>query len=234
MATAKITKKALSQDDFIEGVFDFGEWLEVHWKRVAIGLGAMVGLVLLGVAWSSMRDSAAEESNRLLALGIDAYAPAAAADGQTPAPRYTEALTLFEQAASSGASGRIGDVAQLFRARTLLSLGRPGEAVPVLEQLTTNANEGLAAEAKVSLAEAVEASGNPERAATLLQEVATPAGKASYPADAALLLLASLHERQGKKAEAKKAYDDLIAKFPQSPFAAEARQRVGQPTGTGR
>ena len=28
MATAKISKKAMSQDEFIEGMFDFGEWLE--------------------------------------------------------------------------------------------------------------------------------------------------------------------------------------------------------------
>jgi tetratricopeptide (TPR) repeat protein len=226
MATAKLTKKAMSQDEFIEGVFDFGEWLEVHWKRVAIGLGVLVGLVLLGVFWGSMRDNAAAEANKLLASGIEAYAPEPGVDGTTPAPRYAEALPLFEQAASRG-SGRLADVAQLFRGRTLLALGRAAEAVPVLEGLTGNANDGLAAGAKVALAEAVEATGNAERAATLLQEVAAPAKGASYPTDAALLLLGNLRERQGKKDEAKRAYDDLLAKFPQSPFAAEARQRAG-------
>jgi len=233
MATAKLTKKSMAQDEFIEGVFDLGEWLEVHWRRVAVGLGAFIGVVLLGIAWGSMRDGAAEEANRLLGVGIDAFAPSPGADGQTPAPRYAEALPLFEQAAATG-SGRIKDVAQLFRARTLLALGRAGDAVPLFEGMTKNGHEGLAAEAKVSLAEALEATGNPDRAATLLQEVATPTKGASYPTDAALLLLGNLRDRQGKKDDAKRAYDDLIAKFPQSPFAAEAREKLGAPAGAGR
>jgi len=231
MATAKLTKKSMSQDEFIEGVFDFGEWLEVHWKRVAIALGAAVALILLGVFWSSMREKSSAEANQLLASGIEAFSPDPGADGATPAPRYAEALPLFEQAASRG-SGELANVALLFRGRTLVALGRAAEAVPVLEGLTNNANAGLAASAKVALAGAVEATGNAERAATLLQEVAAPAKGASYPTDAALILLGNLRERQGKKDEAKRTYEDLLARFPQSPFAAEARELTGaQPAG---
>jgi tetratricopeptide (TPR) repeat protein len=230
----KITKKEMGQDEFIDGMFDFGQWLEVHWKRVAIGLSAAVALVLLGVAWNEMRETSADEANRLLASGIGAYSPAAGADGQTPAPRYTEALALFEQAADHGGSKSVGDVARLFRARTLMALSRGPEAVPVLEGLVGGRNEGLAAEAKVSLAEAVEAAGNPERAVALLQEVASPAKGASYPQDAALLLLGGVRERQGKKDDARRVYEDLLARFPQSPFAADARQRTADLTEKGR
>ena len=73
MATAKITKKEMQQDEFIEGVFDFGEWLEAHWKRVALGLGAAVAVVLALVAWNSMRERSSEETNRLLAEGMAAF-----------------------------------------------------------------------------------------------------------------------------------------------------------------
>jgi tetratricopeptide (TPR) repeat protein len=234
MATVKITKKNMAQDEFIDGVFDFGQWLEVHWRRVAIGIGAAVALVLLGVAWNAMRERSADETNRLLASGIEAYSPATGADGQTPAPRYPEALALFEQAASQGGSQTVGDVAQLFRARTLMVLSRGPEAVPILEGLVSGRNEGLAAEAKVSLAEAVEAAGSPDRAVALLQEVASPAKGASYPQDAALLLIGGVRERQGKKEEAKRVYDDLLARFPQSPFAADARQRTAELTAQAR
>src|SRR5262245_46095293 len=135
MATAKITKKAMQQDEFIEGVFDFGEWLEVHWRRVAIGLAAIVAAVLLGMAWNGIRQRSSEEANGLLASGLDAFAPEAGADGQFPAPRYAEALPLFEQAAARGGSRDVGDVARLFRARTLLALKRGPEALPLLEGL---------------------------------------------------------------------------------------------------
>jgi tetratricopeptide (TPR) repeat protein len=234
MATAKITKKAMQQDEFIEGVFDFGEWLEVHWKRVLIGVGAVVAIVLIGVAWSATRQRASEEANRLLASGIEAYAPPAGTDGQTGAPRYAEALTLFEQAADKGGSQSVGDVARLFRARTLLALQRGPEAVPVLEGLATARNRGLQAEAKVVLAEALEATGNLDGAAKLLEELAGAAKGAPYPQDAALLLLGGLRERQGKNDDAKRTYADLLARYPQSAFAADARQRTTELTASGR
>ena len=232
MATAKLTRKDMAQDEFIDGVFDFGEWLEVHWRRVALGLGAAVALVLVGVGWNTMRENAAEEANRLLSSGIEAFAPPAVPNGQAPPPRYSEALSLFEQAANRGGSQTVGDVARLFRARTLIALSRASEAVPILEELAKSGNEGLAASAKISLAEAVELSGNADRAAALLQEISGAAKGAAYPADAVLMMLGGVRERQGKKDEAKRAYDDLLARFPQSPFAASVRERTGNLSGT--
>ncbi len=227
MAMAKITKKDMQQDEFIDGVFDFGEWLEVHWKRVAIATGAAVALVLAFVAWNAMRERSAQEANRLLGAGIEAFSPEAGTDGQTPAPRFAEALTLFEQAAAAGGSQPIGDVARLLKARSLIALSRGADAIPVLEGLVAGADKGLGAEAKVLLAVASEATGNPERAAKLLEELASPDKSAAYPQDAALMLLGGLRDRQGKTEDAKRAYADLIARYPQSPFAADAKQRIG-------
>jgi len=216
MATVKITKKEMAQDEFIDGMFDFGEWLEVHWMKVAIGVGSAVVVVLAGIAWNASREKSVEDANRLLASGMEAYA----------APRYPEALTLFEQAATQAGSHAVADVARLFRARTLLALQRGPEAVPLLEGLVTSRNEALAAEAKIALAEAAESAGNGDRAASLLQEVASPPKGGYYPPDGALLLLGGLRERQGKKDEAKRVYDELLTRFPQSPFAADARERT--------
>ena len=226
MATVKITKKEMSQDEFIEGVFDFGEWLEVHWMKVAIGVGSAVVVVLAGIAWNASREKSADEANRLLASGMEAYAPTAGAGGQASAPRYSEALAFFEHAATQAGSHAVADVARLFRARTLIALSRGPEAVPILEGLASSRNEALAAEAKIVLADAAESAGNWERAAGLLQEVAAPPKGGYYPGDGALLLLGGLRERQGKTDEAKRVYDELLARFPQSPFAADARERT--------
>jgi tetratricopeptide (TPR) repeat protein len=157
---------------------------------------------------------------------MEAYAPAAGADGQTPAPRYAEALTLFEQAAAKGGSRGIGNVARLFHARTLIAMSRAQEAVPALEAMASGGNKGLSVEAKVVLAEASEATGNPERAVALLQELASAGKGAVYPQDAALLALGGVRERQGKADDAKKVYAELLARYPQSPFAASAKERT--------
>ena len=226
MATAKISKKSIQQDEFIEGVFDLGEWLEVHWKKASIALGAAVALVLLGVFWYGSRERASQEANAVLSSGIAAFAPSAGADGQIPPPRYAEALPLFEQAAKLGGSSGVGEVARLFRARTLLALSRAPEAIPVLESLGSAGNKGLQAESKAVLAEALEATGNPDGAAKLLEELASAPKGSPYPQAAALLSLGGLRERQGKSGDAKRIYDDLIARYPQSPYAADARQRT--------
>ena len=42
------------------------------------------------------------------------------------------------------------------------------------------------------------------------------------------MLLAGVRESQGRKADAKRIYDDIIARFPQGAFAAEARTKTGE------
>jgi tetratricopeptide (TPR) repeat protein len=223
--TTKISKKEMQQDEFIEKVFDFGEWLEAHWKRVAIAAGAAVALILLGFAWLSLREGAANEANDLLAKGMNAYAPAAPEGGAATSPDYAAALPLFDQATAKAGSQPVGQIAQLYKGRTLIALGRASEAVPVLESVASSRNARLVPQAKVALAQAASASGDLERAATLLQEVGASTD-GTYPPDAALMLLAGVRENQGRNADAKRIYDDIVARFPQGAFAAEARTRT--------
>jgi len=225
MATTKIRKKDMQQDEFIETVFDFGDWLEVHWRRVAIGAGVALGIFFVGYAWFAMRENAAAEANDLLAQGLAAFSPAPGATGAAPAPDYNVALPLFEQAAAKAGGQPIGAVARLYRGRTLIALGRATEAAPILEALASSGNKRLAAQAKVSLADVAVAAKNYDRAATLLQEVSSTLADA-YPPDAALMQLAGVREAQGKKGEAKQVYDDLIARYPEGAYAADARQRA--------
>lgn len=230
MATTKISKKEMQQDEFIESVFDLGEWLEKNWQRVAIVAGVVVGAILLGFAWMSMRGSANAAANDVLAQGIAAFDPQATGADAPPPPNYPTALALFEQAADKAGGQTIGAVARLYRARTLIAMGRSAEAVPILEAIASAGDARLAAQAKVSLAEAAATGGDPERAAKLLQEIAS-ATDGAYPPDGALMLLAGVREQQGKNGDAKRAYEDLIARFPQSPFASEARQQTGDASG---
>lgn len=226
MATMKIKKKDIQQDEFLDTVFDLGEWLEKNWRPVAAGSAAVVAVVLIGLGWMSWREADATEANRLLGQGLALYEPAPDPTGKGPAPDYAQALPLFEQAAAKGGSQVIGDVARFYRARTLMALGRAADGVPVLEAIARSSSPALAAQAKVSLAQALAASGNPDRAATLLAEIAA-ATDGAYPADAALAALAELQAKQGKKAEARKTYEEILTRFPQSPFAEEARRETG-------
>jgi tetratricopeptide (TPR) repeat protein len=225
MATTKISKKEMDQDEFIEKVFDLGEWLEVHWRRVAMAGGAAVALIVIGYGWVSWQESRSVAANEILAQGMQAFSPTPGADGKAASPDYAKALTLFEQAADKAGSQTVGLVAALYRGRTLIAMGRASEATPVLDAIASSGNPRLASQAKVSLAEAAAAAKDFDRAATILQDLAT-ATDGAFPQDAALMLLAGVREQQGKSKDAKKIYDDLVARFPQSGFAGEARQRA--------
>jgi tetratricopeptide (TPR) repeat protein len=225
--TTKISKKEMQQDEFIEKVFDLGEWLEVHWKRVVIVAGATVVLILLVFAWLNVREGASNEANNLLANGMNAYAPEVPQGGTAPAPDYAAALPFFDQAAAKAGSQPVGLIAQLYKGRTLIAMGRASEAVPVLEAVASSRNTRLVPQAKVALAQAASASGDLERAATLLQEVGASTD-GTYPPDAALMLLAGVRLSQGRKADAKRIYDDIVARFPQGAFATEARTKTGE------
>jgi len=224
MAT-KITKKELAQDEFLDTVFDLGEWVEMHWRTVLAGAGALVAIVVLVLGWASWREHAATETNRELADGIAAFEPVAGVSGKAPAPDYAAALTHFEAASAKGGGQAVGQVAQLYRGRALIAVNRAGEAVPVLEGVSHASNAYLAAIGKATLAQALAASGNADRAAALLTELSSVTGGV-YPGDAALAQLAGIREQQGKKDEARRAYQDLLSRFPESPFAADAKQKV--------
>jgi predicted negative regulator of RcsB-dependent stress response len=222
--TTKLTKKDLQQqDEFIETVFDLGEWLEANWRRAAIILGALVAVVLIVLGWMSLSDRSRSAANDLLAKGMQAYQPDAAG-GKAASPNYAEALTSFEQAADKAGSGSLGQVARVYQARTLIAMGRAAEAVPILTQVASSGNGRLAAQAKMSLAEASVATGDLERAATTLQEVITSMDK-TFPPDGAMMRLAQVREAQGKPGDARKIYDEIVAKYANSPFATAAKQR---------
>jgi len=227
MATTKrINRKELGQDEFIEKVFDLGEWLETHWKEAAGAAVAVVAVVLLAVGWSAWRGRTLGQANAALGQGIDLYDPQAQADGTTPPPKMAEAHAAFEKAAKLAGSRPLGDVARYYDALALVALDRGAEALPTLEKLAEG-DGPISAQAKVSLANALAKKGDYDRAAALLQEVAGKTG-AGFPPDAALSMLGSVRARQGRNEEARKAYEDLVSRYPASGLAQEARQRAAE------
>jgi TolA-binding protein len=227
--TKKINRKELEQDEFIERVFDLGEWLEANWKQAAAGAGAVVLVVLVGVAWNAWRGRTLGQANVALSQGLDLYEPPRGADGTAAPPKLAEAHAAFEKAANLGGSRTVGDIARYYDALTLTAMGKGAEATPTFEKLASGGSP-IAAQAKVALANALAAKGDYDRAGALLQEVAGQTA-AGFPPDAALSMLAALRARQGKNDEARKAYEDLLSRFPQSPLAQDARQRVTELSG---
>lgn len=224
----KISRKELLKDDeFIEHAPDVIDWLE---KNRAVVIRAVAGILVIVIAlgawslWSNRRRDAAAE---LLEDGMKAYRPVAPAGAtEAPAADLAGALAAFEKAAASGGSSGVGVTASFYRASVLLDLGRAAEAAPILEQVVASApSPSLAASARALLATTYESAGDLEKAAGVLTQLAAdPDG--IFPADAALMRLAAVLEAQGKTAEARAAYQDLLNRFPDGTAAAEARTEL--------
>ena len=227
----RVSRKDLvkQEDQFMETAFDIGEWLEKHWKSVAVSLGAILVLVAAFGIWQAWSSSRLSEARDLLARGIAAYAPSEEHTGAASNP--SAALPLFEKAAAIAGSRPIGQAAVVYRARVLLDLSRPADAAAALEPIVaTPTDPALGAGAKALLARAYEKAGQQDKAATILQDLAS-AKDAIFPADEALLRLGKLRAAQGRAEDGKKAWQEILTRYPQGAAAAEARTLLSGGTG---
>lgn len=217
-------KELLKKDEFVGSAPDIIDWLEANRNLVIRSVIGIVVVALAVGAWSLWNNHRKATSAALLDEGLRAYRPLVPPGAtEAPAPKLAEALAAFEKAADRGGRAGVGATASFYRASALIDLGRPAEASPILEQVIASAPTlSLAASAHALLATAFERAGDVDRAAGVLTQLAEDADGV-FPADAALLRLASLREGQGKIAEAKQAYQDVLTRFPEGPSAGEAR-----------
>ena len=166
----KITQKQLKHDEFVDAAFDFGRWLEEHWKSVAQIVGLLFIVVVGGffwVAWSNQRLAGAKQQ---LADGIDRYDAALAGGGAADTANLQAALAAFDEVTETLAGKAPGKLALFYRAAALSDLGRPDEARAALQDLIADSGpeETVGATARLLLARFEVAGGRPDDALALL------------------------------------------------------------------
>lgn len=216
----KISRKDLKHDEFVEAGLDVGQWLEENWRTVAMAAGGLLVVALLFVGWSWWSDRRQARAEQLAAEGFALLGPS----GADP----LAAAAKFDEAAGAAGGTPLGDVARTYRGIALLRAGRAAEAVPILEEASGSAKEPvLRGTAQALLAEALEAAGNADRAAEVYQKLAD-VPMASFPPELALVRLGELRARQGRLEDARRAWEDVVGRYPESPYAGQARQLLGR------
>jgi len=209
----------MKHDEFIEAATDAGEWIESNWKKVVMAAVAVLVLVLAvlgGLEWNKAR---AREARETLARGMRQFA---LAQNGEPDGSYDEALRVFEGLAGRG--GAVGQVARYYEGVTLLRSGRSAEAVPVLESVSGRADDALLRQnAAVLLAEALAGQGDAARAVEILHGVAD-ASDGVYPGELALVQAGRILLDQGDVEGARRTWQDVVDRFPETPGAQEAGQ----------
>lgn len=234
---ARITRKEMQHDEFVDGTWRVVERLEQNLKPILIGAGAIVGIVVivLGIiAWQSARAEAGADllarAQAALAAPVGgeqspqpqaAYSPTFSSDDE----RVDEALQRLDTAVEEGA-GPASRLAVFLKGVALLEAQRAEEAIAPLEQAVDRLGDDptLGGPVRARLAQAYKEAGDLDRAAETWRELAEDGS--GFPGDLALLELGGVHEQRGDVEAARAAYNELIEVYADSPLTGQAEDRL--------
>jgi tetratricopeptide (TPR) repeat protein len=140
--------------------------------------------------------------------------------------RLTAALPKFLAAADAYPATAAGIAARYHAATTLTALGRYAEALTRYDEVIARAGDGVYGQmARLGKADALVLSGQHEAGIAIYQELSARKDS-NLPVDAILMQLAKSYAAAGKITEARATFNRIVDQYPDSPYAAEARQQV--------
>lgn len=212
--------------------------------RREITLATIVALVLIAavvgyLVWRQRTHSQAEErlADALIIAEAPVVPPAPPSPTAPPPPstpgsyptqraRLEAALPKFVAAADAYPATPAGIAARYHAASTLAALGRPPEAIARYDEVIARAGDGIYGQmARLGKADALVLSGKHEEGIAIYRDLAARKDS-GLPTDAVLMQLARTYAAAGKATEARDTFNRIVDQFPDSPYAAEARQQL--------
>jgi tetratricopeptide (TPR) repeat protein len=235
----KELKRQIKQDELVTGAEHAWSWLAEHRERVRIAAIVVAVVAVLGGGISLVQASRRQEAQRALSEALALFhaplkaqvSPASAGSGvgafATADEKYTQAAAAFDGVERRFGSQPAGLTAAYYAALCRVELGKTAEAEKALAALAARRDtERLEpALARLAMADLYRRTGKVDKAADAYRQAAEDASM-PLPRDHALIGLAKLLEENGRLDEARAAYQRLMAEFPTSVYAADARTRA--------
>ena len=227
--TQKMRRQDLRRNELAETMGRTVEYVTGHRRgftevaAVAVAIGALVGGFFLYRAW--LERSAGKTLSEALAIletPLASEQPGAARTFASDAERRTQAEKLLQKAAEHG-STTSGRAAQVILAAS--GADKPNQSVDVFEKAARQVRSESAAAAEIDAAKSLAAEGKTTEAIDRLKR-AIESPTSAAPKDALLFTLAGIYEASGSPADARATYQRLITDYPNSPYRADARQKV--------
>jgi TolA-binding protein len=238
MSRARVTRHEMKHDEFVSTIGRATRWAEDHWRQMALALGAavLVTLIATGVVWwRQRRNLQAEAALGAVTEAYHADLGAAAGDPSFPtdADRSRAVIERADEVIESYGSTPAGERARYYRALSLYRDGEVEEAARELDRFVERyPDHFLAAFARWKRAQIREQQGDLAGACEgyrALLDAQVP----EFPSELAYLDLGRCLERSGQPGEAAATYRRLLEAYPESPYAADARQRLQPIEGEG-
>jgi len=234
----RLSRKEIKRDGFMESVGGALEWIQDHW-RVLIGLvaGAIAAVIIfaLVIAQSQRREQQADEA---LAAALRVYQAAVdpvAANSEDPSTpifpdsqsRAQAASGLLQEVRDDFGRSDAAGIATAYLGQIAIESGDAEQARALWEEFIGRANDHmLAAEVQVNLMALDRSEGSGDELVTRLRAMLSGPDE-GLPHDLLWYQLALTLDSLGRDGEAKEAYLRIVEDFPQSAYAATARQRSG-------
>jgi tetratricopeptide (TPR) repeat protein len=236
----RLTRKEIKRDEVAEWFGGVGDFFRTHGKMLVVAGVALVVLVVGGVGGFLWLSSRATQANALLTRAMKVYAaPVVATDAKpddSDNPSFTDEATrsakakeLFAQLKSGFHFAHAADVADVYLGRIALADGDPDGARKLWQEFVDEHGKHLLAnEIRVNLFALDRQQGKAADVASALEAMLTKApDERPLPGDVILDELAETYEVLGRADDARSTYARLVEEYPQSAFAAEARQKAG-------
>ena len=212
------------------GAFErLGDRLEGKGRTILYALGAVIALAVGYFLWSTWNERRASEARHALGQAIEiaeanvSASPVPGSTGLTfpsERERAQKAVEEFQKVAAKYPDP-YREVARYMAATQLLTVDR-NRGLSELEAIGRSGSREVAARAKFALAQAKETDGQYDAAAALYNELLKEK-ETVVPNDSVNLRLASIYEKQGKKAEAA----DILFRLVEA--ARRAQGKDGKP-----
>jgi predicted negative regulator of RcsB-dependent stress response len=191
-------------------------------RKTAVTYGSVFIIVILAVAGFLMYSYNSRQQSTQLEYEAYKIYYSTSPQGTNKTERVTKALDLFKKAYDTSKT----PISLFYIANCYYELGRYDEALTALKDFAGrySSNEKLAPLAYQKMAMVYIVKGDMNGALKTLDALYNQKG--NIYKDFSLIESAKLLEKEGKTDEAKKKYDELVKKFPDSPFIDEAKAKL--------
>jgi tetratricopeptide (TPR) repeat protein len=228
----------LKEDKFLLTVDSARDFFLAKSKQIMMVLAAVavVSLAILGGRYYLAQQDESAKDQLSAALRIYHGTVLSSARAGTPSTsepvfatsrdKFDRALVDLQKVADEHPSRPSGKIAKYYIGLSLRELGKTNEAISTLEALSKDSSDYgvLAQRALVSI---YESTGNLAKATEVCQQL-SQSKSAIVPKSETLMQLAQFYERQNKKSEATKIYQQVVKDFPGTSTMTEAEQKLKQ------